>query len=41
VEDVLVLRVEDILLLLLAGDGGGEGCRHLAGQLLILRPGRK
>ena len=36
-----MLHVEEVLLLLLASDGGGEGCRDLASQLLILGPGRK
>lgn len=31
-----MLHVEEVLLLLLASDGGGEGCRDLASQLLIL-----
>ena len=30
----------DALLLLLAGDRGGEGRGHLASQLLVLGPGR-
>ena len=37
-EPASIVQEGDLLLLLLAGDGGGEGCRDLASQLLILGP---